>query len=287
MTFPPPKWDPQAYRTYRPQYPPSLYDFIISHGGEDSARALAVDVGAGTGQATLDLASRFTNVIGIDPSPELLASAFTASNIDYRVGSADDTGIEDNSVDLVTAAAALHWFNIPRFFKEAHRIIKPRTGVVACWCYNATPSFKIHVGGNNAATTTTQNQAAQKVHEDTKQLLWKYMDPRLHTAMSEGYRPYVAAAQSVFINRNTNSNTNAAVEFVHHPMSWTTSINGMVGWVRSWSPFTAYKKEMGEEAGGALEEGYRRGLMEALMIFNVDAPLIVVFDLDVIIAKKV
>ncbi len=52
----------------------------------------------------------------------------------YRVGPAEVSGLDDASVDLVTAAQAVHWFDRPRFWAEVRRVLRPR-GVIAIWCY--------------------------------------------------------------------------------------------------------------------------------------------------------
>jgi len=53
----------------------------------------------------------------------------------FRVASAEQSGIEANSVDLITVAQALHWFDIQAFSKEVNRVLKPG-GVLAVWTYN-------------------------------------------------------------------------------------------------------------------------------------------------------
>jgi SAM-dependent methyltransferase len=50
------------------------------------------------------------------------------------VARAEESGLEAGSVDLVTVAQALHWFDIDAFFVEAQRVLRP-DGVVAFWCY--------------------------------------------------------------------------------------------------------------------------------------------------------
>jgi ubiquinone/menaquinone biosynthesis C-methylase UbiE len=50
------------------------------------------------------------------------------------VGKAESSGLPDASCDLVTAAQALHWFDPPAFFAEAHRVLKPG-GAIAVWTY--------------------------------------------------------------------------------------------------------------------------------------------------------
>lgn len=52
----------------------------------------------------------------------------------FRVAAAEASGLESDSVDLITVAQALHWFDIDRFFAEAVRVLKPG-GVLAFWCY--------------------------------------------------------------------------------------------------------------------------------------------------------
>ena len=55
-------------------------------------------------------------------------------HVSYRVGRAEDSGLEDGSVDIVTAAQAVHWFDQPRFCAEARRVLRAR-GLVAIWTY--------------------------------------------------------------------------------------------------------------------------------------------------------
>ncbi len=52
----------------------------------------------------------------------------------YRVALAEDSGLETETVDLVTVAQALHWFDRPRFYAEVGRVLVPG-GVIAVWSY--------------------------------------------------------------------------------------------------------------------------------------------------------
>lgn len=138
------------------------------------ATDLAVDCGCGSGQVVADLADRFTQVIGIDPNTEQLNGAYSAPNVEYRIGPAENTGLPDNCANLVTAAAALHWFDQAEFFKEAKRLLKPG-GVVAAWSYNVLPMFP----GNN--------QAASDAYKRLRDILWTYMDTRLQVQQIDSY----------------------------------------------------------------------------------------------------
>lgn len=57
-----------------------------------------------------------------------------ADNIEFRVAPAEKSELAGESVDLITVAQALHWFDINKFFDEATRVLRPG-GVLAVWCY--------------------------------------------------------------------------------------------------------------------------------------------------------
>jgi SAM-dependent methyltransferase len=52
-----------------------------------------------------------------------------------RVAGAEASGLPDDSVDLTVAAAALHWFDLERFYAEVERVLRPG-GVLAAWTYH-------------------------------------------------------------------------------------------------------------------------------------------------------
>ncbi len=122
----------QGYVLFRPRYPRSLYDYLLAFVPN---RKLAWDVGCGSGQATLDLAERFERVIGTDISEAQIAEAPKHANIEFRTAPADQSGLADGSVDLITCAQSLHWFSLGAFYSEAHRVLAPG-GVIAAWAYS-------------------------------------------------------------------------------------------------------------------------------------------------------
>jgi SAM-dependent methyltransferase len=120
-----------AYAEFRPRYPRELLDFVASL---PAARHCAWDCGAGTGQATVDLAERFDEVIGSDVSVEQLARSPRKPNIRWLVAPAESAPIDDGSVDLTTVAQALHWFDHDRFYAEVRRVAAPGAAFAA-WAY--------------------------------------------------------------------------------------------------------------------------------------------------------
>jgi ubiquinone/menaquinone biosynthesis C-methylase UbiE len=80
------------------------------------------------------LAPHFNTVIATDASAEQIASAEPQAGMQFRVAPAEASGLASNSIDLVTVAQALHWFDVEQFFAETIRVLKPG-GVLAFWCY--------------------------------------------------------------------------------------------------------------------------------------------------------
>jgi len=99
-----------------------------------SERKLAWDCGCGSGQAAVKLADHFDRVIATDSSEKQLENAIRHPKVTYRQASAENSGLEDRSVDLTIAAQSFHWFKRDEFYAEVRRVSKPG-GVLAIWCY--------------------------------------------------------------------------------------------------------------------------------------------------------
>jgi SAM-dependent methyltransferase len=120
------------YARFRPQYPRALFEFIAAAVPNDQT---ALDCATGNGQAAVALAEHFRKVIAIDASAEQIANAQPNERVEYRVASAESTGLSARSVAAITVAQALHWFDREAFYVEARRVLQPR-GVLAVWAYN-------------------------------------------------------------------------------------------------------------------------------------------------------
>jgi SAM-dependent methyltransferase len=121
-----------GYQAFRPGYPPALFEWLA---GVAPRRGRAVDLGCGTGQASVGLAPHFDEVIGLDPSAEQVARAEPHPKVRYRVAPAEATGLPDRSADLIAAGQAFHWFDHPRLQPELARIAAPGA-VFAAFTYD-------------------------------------------------------------------------------------------------------------------------------------------------------
>lgn len=110
------------YAAYRPTYPRALADYLASVCAQTE---VALDVGCGTGQLSVLLAEHFSHVIATDASAQQIDKAETHERVEYRVAPAEKTGIADNSVDLIAAAQAAHWFDLDAFYADVRRVGKP------------------------------------------------------------------------------------------------------------------------------------------------------------------
>lgn len=119
------------YRLWRPRYPRALFEYL---GSVAPGRDLAWDCATGNGQAATMLGNVFTRVLATDASAAQIGNAETHPNVEYRVAKAEKCPLRDACADLVTAAQAVHWFDIEAFWHQARRVLRPR-GVVAVWGY--------------------------------------------------------------------------------------------------------------------------------------------------------
>src|SRR5438874_11214721 len=97
------------YAKFRPRYPKELFRYLaqVAPGIE-----LAWDCATGNGQAAVELAELFQRVIATDASEKQITNAEPHARVEYRVAPAENSGIESNTIDLVTVAQALHWLDL-------------------------------------------------------------------------------------------------------------------------------------------------------------------------------
>lgn len=117
-----------AYQRHRPDYPPSLFDCIREHSPR---LGVAWDAGTGGGQAAVVLESCFDHVIGTDASFDQLRAGSRRAVV---ASAAEAPPLADSSVDVVTVAQALHWFDLDRFYAAVRRVVR-RPGLIAAWSY--------------------------------------------------------------------------------------------------------------------------------------------------------
>lgn len=126
------------YAAYRPSYP---LDLVNELADLCAIKNRVLDCGCGTGQLSVLLAKRFAEVIATDASSAQIDKARKEDNVIYQVALAEQSGLADESVDLITVAQAAHWLDLDKFYKEVQRIARPN-GILALITYGV-----LHVEG--------------------------------------------------------------------------------------------------------------------------------------------
>ena len=117
----------------RPEYPAEIINLLKSECGLSSASTVA-DAGSGTGIFTRLLLEVAERVYAVEPCREMRETAegylSAYSNLVSVQAAAEATTLKAGSIDIITAATAFQWFNIPVVRAEFARILKPGGWVV-------------------------------------------------------------------------------------------------------------------------------------------------------------
>lgn len=231
----------REYANFRPGYPPELFAWLA---GAVSARHAVWDCGCGSGQASIALAECFDEVFATDVAPEQIAAARTHPRVQYSVAPAERSGLPDASVDLVTVAQALHWFEAGAFYEEARRVARPGA-LLAVWTY-PRPEF---------------------------------IDPECDRVFLDFYANVVGPywpPERKHVEAQYQSLPFPAGEIEHPPfaLELTWSFEQLIGYASSWSATARYRKERGEDPLPWLRENLRAVWPESIATRPLRMPLV-------------
>jgi SAM-dependent methyltransferase len=208
-----------GYAAFRPRYPRPLFDFIASVAPR---RDRALECGAGSGQATVDLAEWFDHVVATDVSASQIAQAPRHDRILWVVAPAEALPLRAGSIDLVGVAQALHWFDFDAFFSEVRRVAS-RGAVLVAWTY---------------AAGRMDGEIGELLRRFTFETVGPYWPPQ---------RRHVDAEYQT-IPFPFNRIATPALELEDH---WPLA--RLVGFMRTWSAVTRFRARRGEDPVAAVE----------------------------------
>lgn len=204
-----------GYAAYRPAQLAAVLAYAASLAPR---REVAWDCGTGSGQAAVGLADAFARVIATDASAAQIAHAVAHPRVAYRVAPAEACGLADGTVDLVTVAQALHWFDLPAFYAEVRRVAAPGAAI-AVWAY-----------GDARVDEPAVDRRLHQLAHDTLGPDW----PPERRLVDAGYRtipfPFREATPPPFTLE----------------ARWTLA--QLLGYARSWSAAARYARRTGHDA---------------------------------------
>jgi ubiquinone/menaquinone biosynthesis C-methylase UbiE len=119
----------QTYASFRPTYPEDLFKWLAQNS---PAPQHVWDCATDNRQAAQSLANHFDHVTATDVSSTMIAAAQPNPKITFQVAPAESTTIPAQTIDLITVAQALHWFDLPPFWALCRHAMKPN-GLLAVW----------------------------------------------------------------------------------------------------------------------------------------------------------
>lgn len=199
------------YAAARPSYPPALAALLARHAG---GRDLALDCGCGSGQLSVLLADHFGRVVATDASAEQIAHAIPTPRVTYVAAPAEHSGLPDHTADLVVAAQAAHWFDLPAFWREVARIAKPG-GLVALVSYGSI------------TVSPALDPLLRRFHDETLRDYW----PAERWLVTGGYRDILFPLPEI------------TLEPVAMTLDWT--FGQMLAYLATWSGVKAADRALG------------------------------------------
>lgn len=210
----------REYASSRPGYPPELFADLAALARR---RELAWDCATGNGQAAVGLAEHFERVIATDISDAQIRNGIAHPRVEYRVVSSESSGLADHSVDLITVASAIHWFDIEAFLAEARRVARAGA-VLAAWSY--------HIGHVEAPFDAV---FARFYHD----VLFSYFDPKARI-VDDRYESLVLPGEPL--------------ETGEYRMTVRWNLDQMLAFIASWSGTRAYIEKHGTDPVDAIAD---------------------------------
>ncbi|XP_021274585.1 putative methyltransferase DDB_G0268948 [Herrania umbratica] len=217
-------FDEQAdlYLDARPNYPSEWYSMLAARTPHHH---LAWDAGTGNGQAAIGVAEHYEHVIATDVSEAQLQHAIPHPRVKYLYTALTISNDEllasiggEKSVDLVTVAQAVHWFDLPKFYSLVTRLLRKPGGVLSVWGYN------------DIAVSPTFDPVMKRFHDTTL----PFWNPNIQYIF-DGYRTLPFPFESVGLGSEGQP---LALDIPKK-----LSFEGFLGMLRSWSAVVTAKNQ--------------------------------------------
>ena len=124
------------YDRARPGYPDAVFEDILAFS-HIPASGRILEIGCGTGQATVSFAHRGYHVHCIELGAALAAVAqrnlASYPNVEVSVAPFESWRVDDGAYDLVCSATAFHWIDLAVRYRKAAQALKPTGAIALFW----------------------------------------------------------------------------------------------------------------------------------------------------------
>ena len=162
-----------VYDRFRPAPPDAVLEVIRTLAGSARPR-LIVDLGCGTGLSTRAWAESATEVVGVEPNPQMLEQARAATrqpNVRYVESYASETGLPDGCADIVTSFQAFHWMEPQPVLAEGARLLRGG-GVFAACDYDVPPVVEPEVDEAFSRHFQARREARERLNRPAGATTW-------------------------------------------------------------------------------------------------------------------
>ena len=133
----------EAYDKFRPTYPNELFEEVRSYAAL-APSDLILEIGCGTGQATLLLARWGHPVLAVEPAAAMAEVAQRklagSGNVDVRIATFESCDLEPESFGLVLSAQAFHWLDPETRYRRIADVLRSRGALALVWNTQVTPA---------------------------------------------------------------------------------------------------------------------------------------------------
>ena len=123
----------EDYERYRMRFPKEVLEVLRLRCGL-RAEDLVADIGAGTGMLAELFLEAGNRVVAVEPNAEMRAACerlrMQYGGLRVMDATAEETGLRDAAVDLVSGGRAVHWFDVEKATAEFARVLRPGGWVV-------------------------------------------------------------------------------------------------------------------------------------------------------------
>jgi SAM-dependent methyltransferase len=163
------------YDEVRPGYPEDLFDDIVSLSGIGPAGRI-LEIGCGTGQASVPFARRGYRILCIELGENMAALARRNlrgyPQAEVRIGAFEESPLEERAFDLAISATAFHWLDAAVAYPKAARALRDGGSLALFW--------NVHV---HSEASEGFFEAAQRIYAREAREIWDHSyegPPRAH-----------------------------------------------------------------------------------------------------------